>query len=269
MNSPFEKEDPCQSERLQAESSTAEFDKLLAGSQDLPAPFSLPLGPVREERGRRIVFSAPHQAAHIREGATLPSEYGSAELAFSLARSVGGSAICTADPQSGDPNWDVGHPYCDVVYELADGAPVLDLHKMKPRGVDLCIGLGPHPERTQRLWVPIAKEAVASGLRVAVNWPFAAGPVTVTGQLQARGLEVVQLELSFDCYDPGPVRVAAWLSLLRAVRAILANSLSRMLFVQCDRLIRFASSAEGSILPGQGYHDPRKCKSKFYCRSMV
>jgi hypothetical protein len=153
---------------------------------------------------------------------TLPSEFGSAELAFTLARKLNGSAICTAEGLEGDPNWDVGHPYIDRVYELADGGPVIDFHKMKPRGVDMCVGLGPNMKAAERLWLPIVKEAANAGLRVAVNWPFAGGPVTVTGQLQARGLEIVQVELSFECYDPGPTKVLAWTSMLRAARAIMA-----------------------------------------------
>lgn len=156
----------------------------------------------------------------------LPSEFGSEELAFALARNVNGSAVSTTDGLDGDPNWDVGHPYIDVVYGLANGAPVIDLHKMIPRGVDICVGLGSNLGTSERLWRPIVKEAVSAGLRVAVNWPFAAGPVTVTGQLQNRGLDAIQIELSFDCYDPGPARVAAWISLLRAARTIL-ESLSR------------------------------------------
>lgn len=204
------------------EDTTNDFAQLLAASRDLPAPTPWPRGPLRRQRGKGIVLSSPHQAAHVREGVTLPSEYGSAELAFALARSVNGSAVCTADPQTGDPNWDMGHPYCDAVHELANGAPVIDLHKMRPRGVDMCVGLGPRPKAAERLWLPIVKEAVDAGLRVAVNWPFAASPVTVTGQLQERGLEAVQVELSFDCYDTGATKVAAWSSMLRAIRIIMA-----------------------------------------------
>jgi len=200
-----------------------EFDLLLAASLDLPAPSPSPAGPLRIERRQGIVFSAPHQAAHMRDGALLPSEYGSEELAFALARNVNGSAVATAEGLAGDPNWDIDHPYLDVVYDLAGGGPVIDLHKMWPRGVDMCVGLGPNLKTAERLWVPIVKEAVSTGLRVAVNWPFAAGPVTVTGQLQNRGLEAIQIELSFDCYDPGPAKVAAWTSLLRAMRIILAD----------------------------------------------
>jgi hypothetical protein len=200
-----------------------DFDQLLKESLDLPAPTPWPKGPLRIEQGGGVVLSAPHQAVHMREGIALPSEYGSAELVFALARTVNGSAICTADKQVGDPNWDIGHPYCDKVYELANGAPVLDFHKMRRRGVEICVGLGPHPDAAEPLWQPIVRESVAAGLRVSVNWPFAAGAQTVTGQLQERGLAAVQLELSFDCYDTGPVRVAAWSALLRALRIILAS----------------------------------------------
>jgi len=222
MGAAFERYKFDDREETPEEGAGAEFRKLLAATRDLPEPSPYPGGPLRKEEGRGIVLSAPHQAAHMREGARLPAESGSAELAFALARNVGGSALCTVEPQSGDPNWDVGHPYCDLAYELASGSPVLDFHKMKPRGVDMCVGLGPHPEMTEKLWVPIVKEAVAAGLRVSINWPFrAAGPVTVTGQLQERGLSVVQIELVFDCYDAGATRVATWMSLLRAIRFIL------------------------------------------------
>jgi hypothetical protein len=198
-----------------------EFGLLSAASSDLPDARPFPGGPLRVERRQGIVFSAPHQAAHIRDGVTLPSEFGSAELAFALARNVDGSAVCTAEGLDGDPNWDPGHPYLDVVRDLAGGAPVIDLHKMRPRGVDICVGLGSKLKTSEHLWMPIVTEAVSAGLRVAVNWPFAAGPVTITSQLQNRGLDAVQIELSFDCYDEGPTKVAAWTSLLRAVRAIL------------------------------------------------
>jgi hypothetical protein len=204
-----------------------EFDLLSVASSDLPDAKPFQGGPLRIEARQGIVFSAPHQAAHIRDGIKLPSEFGSGELAFALARNVDGSAVSTAEGLDGDPNWDLGHPYLDVVYDLADGAPVIDLHKMRPRGVDMCVGLGFNFETSEHLWMPIVKEAVSAGLRVAVNWPFAAGPVTVTGQLQNRGLDAIQIELSFDCYDPGPTKVAAWTSLLRAVRIILEGLASR------------------------------------------
>lgn len=199
-----------------------EFDLLSVATSDLPDAKPYQGGPLRIERRQGIVFSAPHQAAHIRDGIMLPSEFGSEELAFALARNVNGSAVSTTEGLDGDPNWDLGHPYLDVVYDLADGAPVIDLHKMRPRGLDMCVGLGSNFKTSEHLWMPIVKEAVSAGLRVAVNWPFAAGPATVTGQLQNRGLDAIQIELSFDCYDPGPTKVAAWTSLLRAVRTILA-----------------------------------------------
>jgi hypothetical protein len=200
-----------------------EFELLLAASYDLPAVTPSPAGPLRIEKRQGIVFSAPHQAAHLREGAVLPSEYGSAELAFALARNANGSAVCTAEGLQGDPNWDPDHPYLDVVHNLASGAPVIDIHKMQRRGVDVCVGLGSNFKTSRRLWGPIVEEAVSAGLKVAVNWPFAAGPVTITSQLQKRGLEVVQVELSFDCYDPGPTKVAAWSAMLRAARSIVAD----------------------------------------------
>lgn len=65
------------------------------------------------------------------------------------------------------------------------------------------------------------EEAVVSGLRVSVNWPFAASPRTVTGQLQRKGRRAIQLELSSECYKPDhPAMRRAWSSLARAARRL-------------------------------------------------
>ena len=93
----------------------------------------------------------------------LPSEFGSEELAFALARNVNGSAVSTAEGLDGDPNFDLDHPYLDVVYDLADGAPVIDLHKMRPRGIDICVGLGANFKTSGHLWMPIVKESFRPG----------------------------------------------------------------------------------------------------------
>ncbi|MBV9032406.1 MAG: hypothetical protein JO364_19315 [Pseudonocardiales bacterium] len=172
-------------------------------------------------RGDGPLFSAPHEAAQLRDGVDKIAERGTADLAFALARATGGSALATVDRQLGDPNWDVGHPYVARARALSGEWPTIDLHMMRPRGPEICIGLGPEPKMSDGLWRPIMEEAVMSGLRASVNWPFAAGPRTVTGQLQREGRRAIQLELSCECYDPShPAMRRAWSSLARAARRL-------------------------------------------------
>lgn len=167
--------------------------------------------------GSDILFSAPHEVTHTRDGATKIAESGTAELAFALARELGGSAIATVGAQLGDPNWDIGHPFVSRAASLAaDNRPVVDLHMMRPRGTDLCVGLGPRPQLADDLWFPIVDEAVRSGLRVSVNWPFAGSSRTVSGQLQERDISAIQVELTWDCFAPNePSMTRAWTALAR------------------------------------------------------
>jgi len=152
--------------------------QLAAGPRDRELS---PKGPWELIRGDGLLFSAPHEAAQLRDGIEKIAERGTADLAFALARATGGSALATADRQLGDPNWDIGHPYIARAGTLAGEWPTIDLHIMRPRGLEICIGLGPKPKMSDDLWRPFVEEAVASGLRVSVNWPFAANARTVTG----------------------------------------------------------------------------------------
>jgi len=180
-----------------------------------------PGGPWEVIHGSGILFSAPHEVIHIRDGAEKRAETGTRALAFALARYTSGSGIATAPEQSGDPNWDIGHPYVNRAQALAEDCPTVDIHMMRPRGVDLCIGLGPHPELAEGLWPVFVEEAVAAGLRVSVNWPFAGSPRTVTGQLQARGLRAIQIEVCYECFNlSDTAMVRAWSSIGRAARRL-------------------------------------------------
>lgn len=180
------------------------------------------MGPWELSRGEGLLFSAPHEVAQVRDGVEKIAEQGTADLAFALARATGGSALATTDRQLGDPNWDVGHPYIERARILAKGWPTIDLHMMRPRGLEICIGLGPCLKMSDDLWKPFMEEAVVSGLRASVNWPFGANPRTVTGQLQREGKKAIQLELSWECYDPNhPAMRRAWSCLLRASRRII------------------------------------------------
>jgi hypothetical protein len=171
--------------------------------------------------GKGIVFSAPHEVEQIRDDQPKRAERGTGELAFGLAHHVGGSALRTIVPQTGDPNWDVGSPYFVRVYELSAGGPILDLHMMRPRGVEICVGLGPVPALGDGLWQPLVDEAVKAGLRVSVNWPFGANPRTITGQAQQAGIPAVQVELTWECFDPNhPAMARAWSAMARAAERI-------------------------------------------------
>jgi hypothetical protein len=180
-----------------------------------------PTGAWETTKGAGAVLSAPHEVLHVRDGVAKQAERGTGRLAFALARTLGATGIRTHGPQTGDPNWDAGHPYTARVAELAADAPVVDLHIMKDRGVELCVGLGPHPELADGLWQPLVEEAVAAGLRAAVNWPFAARGRTVTAELQRRGLHAVQVELIWNCLDPThPSMPVAYAAMVRAVQRI-------------------------------------------------
>jgi hypothetical protein len=179
-----------------------------------------PTGPWDIVSGSGPLFSAPHAVTHIRDGAEKLGENGTGPLALALARYTAGSAIATAAVQQGDPNWDPGSPYLERAYVLADGNPTVDIHIMRPRGVELCIGLGPVPRLADGLWQIFAEEAVAGGLRFSVNWPFAANARTVTSQLQGRGNKAVQLELSWECFEDRPARDRAWSVMSRAARRL-------------------------------------------------
>ncbi|HYN94599.1 MAG TPA: hypothetical protein VES42_12180 [Pilimelia sp.] len=192
----------------------------LAGTGHRPEP----PGQWAARPGAGLLFSAPHEATQDRDGTRKSAERGTAPLAFALAAHVGGAALGTVEGRLvGDPNWDVGHPYVSRAHELAAGHPTIDLHMMRPRGVEVCVGLGPRPELAGGLWQVIVEEAVAGGLRASVNWPFGANPRTVTGQLQDKGLPAVQVELSWDCFDPGhPAMPRAWSALARAATRLTA-----------------------------------------------
>jgi hypothetical protein len=199
----------------------SELRKLLALSLLPGNRESSAAGPWETVSGMGILFSAPHEVTHMRDGAEKVAERGTRALAFALARYTNGAALATASEQVGDPNWDMGNPYVARVQVLAGLSPTVDIHMMRPRGVDVCVGLGPVPALAQELWPVIVEEAVAGGLRVSLNWPFAANPRTVTGQLQARGLRAVQIEVSYECFDEtNPAMTRAWSSLGRAAHRL-------------------------------------------------
>ena len=150
-----------------------------------------------------ILFSAPHEVAQIRNSNMKVAEPGTGDLAFLLADKVGGSAIATADVQAGDPNWDIGHPYRDVIRELLPSPQgiVIDLHMMKDRGFMACIGCGNYPDLVDGIWQELATEFTREFISLSVGWPFNGGRKTITTDLQISGYRAFQLEMRSDCYD--------------------------------------------------------------------
>jgi hypothetical protein len=203
-----------------------------------------PAGPWEVVEGVGVVFSAPHEATHVRDGASKRAERDTATLAFGLAHRLGCGAIATVDGQVGDPNWDAGSPYVNRLAALAGyamagsaasgAAPrpshgeslVIDIHMMRPRGVEVCLGLGPLPTQASGIWEVLIAEAVDAGLRASINWPYGANPRTITAQLQRRGLRAVQIELSSDCFNPEhPAMVRMWSALARAAQRLAGAAL--------------------------------------------
>jgi hypothetical protein len=83
---------------------------------------------------------SPHEEAQLREGQVKPAEGGTGALALRAASLCGGSALATYGPQAGDPNWDDPHPLATHALSLAQDGVLVDIHQMRPRGFDLCLG---------------------------------------------------------------------------------------------------------------------------------
>jgi hypothetical protein len=197
----------------------AEFEALRRLGRDLPPIKEFSDGSRRELDRSGLVISASHEAAHVRNGYAKQAEAGTAVLAFAVARHLGAAAICTADPQPGDPNWDKNTGYQRRVRDLARTAPVMDIHMMRPRkDVDVGIGLGPRPELAEGMARHLVDELERTGLRGGLNVPFRAAGVTLTAQLQRSGISAMQIEFSYRCFSPGrPEMPLAWTAFARAV----------------------------------------------------
>lgn len=158
-----------------------------------------------------LLIMAPHNAQHTRDGNPKQAESRTGGFAEAVATQVDATWATTEGILEGDPNWDPHHPFLAFARELAteDSYAFLDVHTMRSRGVDACLGLGQGWDSCGSLCWLLAQHLVAEGLTVALNWPFSAGPRTITYRLQAEGLIGVQLELSVDCFDPGDWRSEA------------------------------------------------------------
>lgn len=148
-----------------------------------------------------ILFSAPHEFPHMRDGQEKVAERGTSQLAFDIANCINGSAIAITSKLTSDPNWDFNHPYTNEIAKVIKNGVVLDLHIMKDRGFDACMGLGIDLSLVDGLWQKLITELISVDIRTCVGWPFAAGPRTVTSKLQRIGFAAIQLELTPDYYD--------------------------------------------------------------------
>lgn len=168
-------------------------------------------------RGSNLVFSAPHEMPQFRDGEEKIAEAGTAALAATLAAHTGGSAIWTHGTQAGDPNWDDPHPYASCLLGLAADGICVDLHMMRPRGFEVCIGLGPDHRLNRAVWEPLLDELLDADVRVSLNWPFGARGRTLTTRAQAAGIAAIQVEMIPDVFDPSRDEHACVVSaLLRA-----------------------------------------------------
>ncbi len=174
-----------------------------------------------------MMLSAPHVAEQLRDGVSKRAEAGTRDLVRDLSAELGCSALHTEPPQAGDPNWDLDSPY---LLRILDWQPrlevVVDFHLMRPRGIDVCLGLGQPPHRDDSLWLPFATNAVAAGMTVGLNWPFAANPRTVTSQLQRRGMSALQIELNYECLGDEEAMRRTFSCLLTSLRALTSHRLN-------------------------------------------
>lgn len=153
--------------------------------------------------GGKLVFSAPHEEPHTREGQRKFKERGTAALAVILAERTGGSAIYTKGRQLGDPNWDGGHPYVSELENLAERGFVVDLHIMRNRGFEVCLGLGPSHKMSAMLWRPLLDELLEADVRVSLNWPFGGRGRPITSRMQALGIPALQIEMVPEVFEQG------------------------------------------------------------------
>src|SRR5215469_11540032 len=93
------------------EKRSREVEELLSLSRLAGQRESDSAGPWDVVTGTGILFSAPHEVTHIRDGVEKKAERGTGALAFALARYTNGAGLATVLHQTGDPNWDMKNPY--------------------------------------------------------------------------------------------------------------------------------------------------------------
>lgn len=157
--------------------------------------------------GVPLLFSAPHATKQVREGDTKEEDQGTGGLAEVLARLTTSTYVAMGGSQTGDPNWDIIHPYKDHIKSLQElyGLGVLfDLHGIGPEtvektGAHIGVGLGPSPSPASGF---IAQSMKSRGEQIGIevrvgNSSFAALRTnSITATATRNGLIAVQLELA-------------------------------------------------------------------------
>lgn len=160
-----------------------------------------PTGAYQHLHGGPLVFCAPHEEAQVRDGSVKIAEHGTGPLAMRAAQLCDGSALVTHGPQLGDPAWDDQHPLAVAALDLARDGALVDLHQMRPRGFDICLGLGPDHLLARRIWLPVLDELLACDLTVCLNWPFAARGKPLVARAARAGIPAVQVEISYALFE--------------------------------------------------------------------
>ena len=184
-------------------------------------------GPYEIHRGGRLVFTAPHEVDQIRKGEVKVAERGTGNFAMALAAITGSSALVTTGTQAGDPNWDHAHPFRVQAIEMGRGGGIIDLHMMRSRGFEVCLGLGPRYESARGLWEPLLEELLAADVRVSLNSPFGGRGRTITGSAQEAGVPAIQIEMSFEVFNPEEDAHVAVLSAIGRVSKLWAEAAFR------------------------------------------
>lgn len=118
---------------------TALIDHLIALEADVTyqQPPAAGQPPFRHEPGRRpLLISAPHGAAHRRDGRYKQEDAFTAAFARLVAKRAGAHVLYTFARSESDPNWDRKSPYKDALRELVaahDIRFVMDIHGMSDR----------------------------------------------------------------------------------------------------------------------------------------
>jgi N-formylglutamate amidohydrolase len=118
---------------------TALIDRLIALEADVTyyQPPAAGQPPFRHEPGRLpLLVSAPHGAAHRRDGRYKQEDAYTAAFARLVAERAGAHVLYAFARSESDPNWDRESPYKDALRELAaahDIRFVIDIHGMSDR----------------------------------------------------------------------------------------------------------------------------------------
>lgn len=171
------------------------FDARLEAALDaeLLGPFAFTVLPGRLP----VLFTAPHAAAHPREGRLKAADRGTGSLALAAAAAAGAWGMAMLRTATYDPNWDPTDPFKEHVERLVRAGvvrAVVDVHGMRASDPEIELGTG--GGTTLSDIEATSLHALLDGARVARDVRFCARhPGTVTQHAHAAGASAVQMEL--------------------------------------------------------------------------